>query len=111
MRTSRAEGRNREASVLGWTVCLFVDITENGDRSRMERTESGAKVFSECGGVAGDQRMPASQSAEKVWPDSLKGPGVYSRAPVRVVAWMLPGAASLGTKQLDFLGRGNNGKK
>lgn len=52
---------------------MFVDITEDGG-SGMERTESGAKVFSDCGGVAGGQRMPASQRAEKVWPSGLKSP-------------------------------------
>jgi len=40
----------------------------------VERTESGAKVFCEYGSVAGDQRMLASQGAEEVWPDGLKGP-------------------------------------
>lgn len=62
---------------------MFVDITEDGG-SWVERTESGAKVFSDCGGVAGGQKMPASQRAETVWPGGLL------RAPERVVPGMLP---------------------
>lgn len=79
---------------------MFVDITEEGSRSGAEITELGAKVFCEHGAVAGDQRMTASRRAEVVWTNDVKGPEVYTGAPVSVALWMLPGGASLGNNQL-----------
>lgn len=72
----------------------------------MERTESDAKVFCGYGGVA-DQRMPASWRAEVVWPNGLKGPGVYTGRLGGLLPWMVPGEVQLGTKQLDFPGLGD----
>lgn len=96
IRTSGAEGGHGEARA--WVDRLvFIDITEDGGSgSGMERTESGAKVFSDCGGVAGGQRMPASQRAEKVWPGGLKGPG-FARGACEGGAGDAASAAALGT--------------
>lgn len=46
----------------------------------MERTESGAKVLCEHGGVARGQGLTASRRAEVVWP------GVYTGAPGRATS-------------------------
>lgn len=65
---------------------MFVDVTDDGSRGGVEITESGAKVFCECGGMAGGQRVTTSWRAEVVWSNGLKGPGVYIGAPVRVAS-------------------------
>ena len=51
--------------------------------------------------------MSASWRAEVVWPNGLKGPGMYTGRLGGLLPWRVPGEVQLGTKQLDFPGRGD----
>lgn len=55
--------------------------------------------------------MPASWRAEVVWPNGLKGPGVYTGRLGGLLPWLVPGEVQLGTEQLDFPGLGDRMEK